>query len=85
MIGCLRLAVAVCAVVFLLAPSAYAYIGPGVGVTMIGWFVGCGVAVVVALWAVISWPLKRLLARMRSEGETGVPAGESDSTGPAAG
>jgi uncharacterized iron-regulated membrane protein len=47
------------------ALSAHAYIGPGVGVTLIGWFVGCSVAVAAALGAVVMWPVRRVLAKIR--------------------
>jgi hypothetical protein len=48
-----------------LAVSAHAYVGPGVGVTLIGWFAGCFLATAAALWAVVAWPVRRFLARRR--------------------
>ncbi|MBD3239984.1 MAG: hypothetical protein GF331_05315 [Chitinivibrionales bacterium] len=48
-----------------LTASAEAYVGPGVGVTMIGWFAGFVVIVGAALWAALRLPLQWLLARMR--------------------
>ncbi len=54
-----------CAVVLGLAVSAEAYVGPGVGVTMIGWFAGCAVVVGAALWAAVRLPLRWLIARLR--------------------
>jgi len=51
------------------AVCSHAYVGPGVGVTLIGWFAGCALATGAALWAVIAWPVRRLLARRRAARE----------------
>jgi hypothetical protein len=47
------------------AASAQAYIGPGVGITMIGWFAGFAVVVGAALWAVMRLPFQWLMGRLR--------------------
>lgn len=60
--------------------SAHAYIGPGVGVTLIGWFVGCFLAVAAALWAVVFWPLKRLLAKVRPRRNAAAPGPEPETS-----
>jgi hypothetical protein len=44
---------------------AHAYIGPGVGVTMIGWFVGFIVTMGAALSALIVWPLRMLFKKQK--------------------
>ncbi|MFV1966825.1 MAG: hypothetical protein ACC628_15475 [Pirellulaceae bacterium] len=46
-------------------PSLLAYVGPGAGITMLGALWGVLVAIVVALWAVLYWPLRSLLRRRR--------------------
>lgn len=54
-----------CALVLGLATSADAYVGPGVGITMIGWFAGFVVIVGAALWATLRLPLQWLMTRLR--------------------
>lgn len=48
------------------AIPAQAYVGPGAGVTLIGALVGLVSAIGLALWAVIRWPIRRLLARRKA-------------------
>jgi membrane protein implicated in regulation of membrane protease activity len=50
----------------LLATPAFAYIGPGAGITVLGALWGVVVAVVVALAVLLLWPLSRLFRRRRS-------------------
>jgi hypothetical protein len=45
---------------------AYAYVGPGAGVTLIGALIGLLSAIGLALWAGLRWPIRRLLARQRA-------------------
>jgi hypothetical protein len=44
---------------------ALAYIGPGAGITMLGALWGVVVAVVLALGAVLFWPIRALLRRRK--------------------
>lgn len=44
---------------------AMAYIGPGAGITMLGALWGVVVAVVLALGAVLFWPIRALLRRKK--------------------
>lgn len=44
---------------------AWAYIGPGVGATMIGWFVGFVLTMGAAAGALVVWPLRMLRSRRR--------------------
>ena len=55
-------------VMLLLALPSHAYIGPGVGVSLIGWVVGAGVVTGTALWAVISLPLRMFFKKRKSAG-----------------
>lgn len=48
---------------------AQAYIGPGAGITLIGPLIGLVGAVLVALWAVISWPIKKKKAEQKAAAE----------------
>jgi hypothetical protein len=49
----------------LFATPAFAYIGPGAGITMLGALWGVVAAVVLALAAVLLWPLRMLFRRRR--------------------
>lgn len=48
-----------------LSTPALAYIGPGAGITMLGALWGVIVAVVLALGAVLFWPIRALLRRRK--------------------
>ncbi|MGH6899168.1 MAG: hypothetical protein ACREJ5_21895 [Geminicoccaceae bacterium] len=49
----------------LLATPAFAYIGPGAGITVLGALWGVVVAVVLAVVALVLWPLRVLFRRRR--------------------
>jgi hypothetical protein len=49
-----------------LSAPALAYIGPGAGITMLGALWGVIVAVVLALGAVLFWPIRALLRRKKA-------------------
>ncbi len=57
---------------------AQAYVGPGAGITLIGALIGLLSAVFLALWAVLRWPFRRLMARRKAAREardgTGKPS-----------
>ena len=46
--------------------QAFAYIGPGLGLGIIGVLVGVGAAIVLTLFGIIWYPLKRLLGKKRA-------------------
>ncbi len=72
----LRLLVLLPALLLLHAPPAAAYIGPGAGITMLGALWGVIVAVVLAIGAVLFWPIRALLRRRRRN--AAVAAGAQD-------
>lgn len=54
------------AALFVLAPApAFAYIGPGAGLGLLGALWGLIAAIVVALVFVIAWPVRKLFRRPR--------------------
>ena len=59
-LGCLLLGLGLT-----LSTPALAYIGPGAGITMLGALWGVIVAVVLALGAVLFWPIRALLRRRK--------------------
>jgi hypothetical protein len=72
----MKSAVAIALGLVLFATPAFAYIGPGAGITMLGALWGVIAAVVLALAAVLLWPLRMLLRRRRKGAG---PAGASAS------
>jgi membrane protein implicated in regulation of membrane protease activity len=63
----LLLSLLVCAVIALSsAAPAFAYVGPGAGLSLVGAFWGLLVAVFAAFAFVILWPVRRLFRRRRS-------------------
>ena len=66
-----------------LSGPAMAYIGPGAGITMLGALWGVIVAVVLAIGAVLFWPIRALLRRRKqapaatvsTQDNTAAPAG----------
>jgi len=59
-LGCLLLGLGLT-----LSTPAMAYIGPGAGITMLGALWGVIVAVVLAIGAVLFWPIRALMRRAR--------------------
>lgn len=57
-----------------LSTPAQAYIGPGAGITMLGALWGVIAAIVLAIGAVLFWPIRALLRR-RKTGPTAPTAG----------
>ena len=58
-----------------LSAPALAYVGPGAGLGAIGAALGLIAAVVMALGAIIFWPIRRLMRRRRN-----IPALKADAT-----
>jgi membrane protein implicated in regulation of membrane protease activity len=53
------------AALLLLPGTAFAYVGPGAGLTMIGALWAVILAVLMALFFVVAWPVRRMLRRAR--------------------
>lgn len=49
--------------------AAFGYVGPGTGITLVGSLIGLVTAVLVSLWALLSWPIRRLIRRFRNRGD----------------
>lgn len=47
----------------LLATTAHAYIGPGAGIPVLGSLIGIIVTIVVAIGAILFWPIRKMLKR----------------------
>lgn len=50
----------------LFSASAIAYIGPGAGISVLGSLLGIVVTIVVAIGAIVMWPLRKLLKKKRA-------------------
>ncbi len=59
-------------VALLAASPAWAYVGPGAGLSLLGALWGVVAAIVLALAFVVIWPVRRLIKRRA--GPTGTPA-----------
>lgn len=64
-------------VLLMTAAPALAYIGPGAGITMLGALWGVIVAIVLALGAVLFWPLRALMRRRKTAAAAATPTGEA--------
>jgi len=53
------------AVLFLYPGISMAYIGPGAGLTLISSLIGAVFAFVLALGAILFWPLRKLMKKMK--------------------
>ena len=53
-------------VLLTMAPAAFAYIGPGAGISVIGSLVGLLATILLAVGAVLFWPFRRWWKKMRA-------------------
>ena len=58
--------------------DALAYIGPGAGLSVLGSLWAVLVGVVVAVFAILSWPLRLLWRRLRGKRAAPPPSSETD-------
>lgn len=79
-LACLLLALGLTA----LSTPALAYIGPGAGITMLGALWGVIVAVLLALGAVLFWPIRALLRRRKGPAAPATTAGAATQAADAA-
>lgn len=71
-----RAAVAAVLCLLLVAPgAALAYIGPGAGISLLGSVVGVVVTILVAIGAILLWPLRRMMKKRRQA--QGLESGET--------
>jgi membrane protein implicated in regulation of membrane protease activity len=61
------------------APAAFAYIGPGAGISLVSSVLGILGAIFLGLFAVLAWPVRRMLKRRKAAREAAEGAAmESD-------
>ena len=77
-LGTLLGAVLATVLVLGMAGEAMAYVGPGAGITMLGALWGVIVAIVLALAAMLYWPIRAVLRRRKA---TAAVAQDSGGTG----
>ena len=56
-------------VLFLVAPAALAYIGPGAGISLVSSVLGILGAIFLGLFAILAWPIRRMLKRRKAARE----------------
>jgi len=54
-------------VIFLVSTPLYAYIGPGMGGGVIAAIIGFLAAIVLGLWAILYYPIKRALKKRKEK------------------
>lgn len=62
------------------AGPAAAYIGPGAGISVLGSLLGILATIVVAISAIVFWPIRKLMRRRKAKKETDVSA-DTDTSG----
>ncbi|HEY7690273.1 MAG TPA: hypothetical protein VH835_16350 [Dongiaceae bacterium] len=67
------------------AAPAFAYVGPGAGLSLIGAFWALILAVFTALFFLIAWPVRRMLRNARARGSEPAPSRNDPDDGPLAG
>ena len=67
-------------VLLLVSPATFAYIGPGAGISVLGSLLGILGTIVVAIGAIIFWPVRKFLKRkkLRKQAELGESAGAEE-------
>lgn len=68
------------ALLALAAGPAHAYIGPGAGISVLGSLLGILATIVVAIGAILFWPVRKLLKRRKAAAPVSAEAGPSDSS-----
>lgn len=66
----------------LLHNTALAYVGPGVGITMLGSLWALIIAILLALVGILAWPIRRLLRRIRKRNKTTESTAAEKNQGP---
>ena len=57
----------------LIASPAAAYVGPGAGISVLGSLLGILATILVAIGAILFWPIRKLMKRRKAKKETEVP------------
>ncbi len=50
----------------LMASSAFAYVGPGAGISVLGSLLGILATIVLALVAIVMWPIRKMMKRRKA-------------------
>lgn len=58
----------------LAADPLHAYVGPGAGISVLGSLLGILATILVAMGAIIFWPVRKLLKRRKAAAKTAEPA-----------
>ena len=53
-------------VLLAMAPAAFAYIGPGAGISLVSSVLGILGAIFLGLFAILAWPIRRMLKRRKA-------------------
>jgi membrane protein implicated in regulation of membrane protease activity len=68
-------------VLLAMAPAAFAYIGPGAGISLVSGILGVLGAIFLGLFAILAWPVRRMLKRRKAAREAAQnPSGDEPHT-----
>jgi hypothetical protein len=70
------IAVATCAAMF--APAAFAYVGPGAGLGVLGAMLAIVAAVLATVLGLILWPVRMIMRRMKRTADAKEPASDPE-------
>lgn len=65
-------------IALLVSTPALAYIGPGAGISVLGSLLGIIVTIIVAIGAILMWPLRKLLKKKRAAANSEMAEGGTD-------
>jgi hypothetical protein len=72
---------ATASLLLMLPGTAFAYVGPGAGLTMIGALWAVILALFMALFFVVAWPVRRMLRRARHKAPAAAPKASPEDGG----
>lgn len=67
--------------VLLFSVPAQAYIGPGAGISVLASVIGILVTILIAVGAIVWWPIRRMMKRRKSRSESNSEASANANTG----
>jgi hypothetical protein len=65
----------------LMAGPAVAYVGPGAGISVLGSLLGILATILVAIGAIVFWPVRKYMKRKKARAASPAPA-DTDNPGP---
>ena len=67
--------------ILLISVPAQAYIGPGAGVSVLGSVLGILVTILIAIGAIVFWPIRKMMKRRKTRSESNTEASANTNPG----